>query len=284
MNHKMMITAKDTPRFVMDLPVFIIFQQEAAEEKLIKCAYQYDGAAFNRNNGGCGVGESQDCDDPLSAYNDRCPDDKSKWADETCPSVVKQWCGQEPQATNCFWRGPAWFSPVHPGASPDFSSLNRVNELRNMTLQRVASQSSSVSGFQPGSTEFWNEIAMDGRILTQLLEADATQVIAAFGYDKSNSIGKTFAQQFNDELFEQYKVRVPLIAMDKTVFVGQGGVGPFQAESEAHSDQGPWERCQTGHCCNPYAAVQQLCPGGERCEECGGFQACQCPSGSFSVI
>jgi len=39
-----------------------------------------------------------------------------------------------------------------------------------------------------------------------------------------------------------------------------------------------WQPCSTGPCCNPYASVAQLCPGQIACKECGGCEACQCPT------
>jgi len=40
---------------------------------------------------------------------------------------------------------------------------------------------------------------------------------------------------------------------------------------------GPWTPCTGPICCNPNAAIPQYCPGGIRCQQCGGGAACQCP-------
>jgi len=39
-----------------------------------------------------------------------------------------------------------------------------------------------------------------------------------------------------------------------------------------------WSKCTTGPCCNPHSAIPEVCPGGQKCAECGGGDACQCPS------
>lgn len=47
---------------------------------------------------------------------------------------------------------------------------------------------------------------------------------------------------------------------------------------------GPWSPCTHGQCCNPHSAVKQYCPGGLACQECGGGDACQCPSQAGLVV
>lgn len=47
---------------------------------------------------------------------------------------------------------------------------------------------------------------------------------------------------------------------------------------------GPWSPCTHGHCCNPYSSIKEYCPGGLACQECGGGDACQCPSQAGLVV
>jgi len=46
---------------------------------------------------------------------------------------------------------------------------------------------------------------------------------------------------------------------------------------------GTWVPCVSGACCNPHTAVTQYCPGNIACQECGGGDACQCPSNTLVV-
>jgi hypothetical protein len=42
---------------------------------------------------------------------------------------------------------------------------------------------------------------------------------------------------------------------------------------------GQWAPCSGGgKCCNPHSQVAQYCPSGDKCQECGGGDACRCPS------
>jgi hypothetical protein len=236
LNHRLMISKNNTMQAIMVNKVYIIFQPVTALKKLIKCAWQYDGAAFGRNNGGCGNGApSSDCDDPTSAYNDMCPEDPSKFADGDCPSVLTVSCANRKTdyPENCYWKGPAWYSPVYPGAEPDLTRLDEVNEIKEMLSQRMASQSFDVSTSDGiPLTEYWNEINIDGRILGKLLAEDASQVIAAFGYIKGDDGARGSAGEYNNRLYEQYQKKVPVISMDLTVDIsktGPFGVGEAQA-------------------------------------------------------
>merc|ERR1719410_2137810 len=46
-----------------------------------------------------------------------------------------------------------------------------------------------------------------------------------------------------------------------------------------------WSPCGPGSavCCNPHTAIRQYCPGNIACQECGGGEACECPSGLMVV-
>jgi len=61
---------------------------------------------------------------------------------------------------------------------------------------------------------------------------------------------------------------------DECNIIGKsGGITP----SPPAPPGGSWQPCSSGACCNPYSDPIQYCPGGIRCEECGGASACQCP-------
>merc|ERR1712190_415536 len=54
--------------------------------------------------------------------------------------------------------------------------------------------------------------------------------------------------------------------------------GPSPTPSPNPAPSAAWQACSTGPCCNPYSSVAQLCPGQIACKECGGGEACQCPT------
>ena len=61
---------------------------------------------------------------------------------------------------------------------------------------------------------------------------------------------------------------------DECNIIGKsGGITP----SPPAPPRGSWQPCSGGICCNPYSDPIEYCPGGIRCEECGGALACQCP-------
>jgi len=235
-NHKIMITKDSKLKLVMDDPVYIIFKPEAAEKHIIKCAYQYDGAAFNKRNGGCGMGGPNVCTDPTSAYMDQCPDDKTKHGGKDCPTDMESWCGTKTvdYPSTCFWKGPAFDSPAWPDAKPDPNPLpdNQI-ELRKMMNQRIKSQSQDkhTNDKLYTLTEYWNEITMDGRIIQRYLDKDPTEMIAAFGYYKGNKAAQAFAQQFNDDLKKKHGKSVPIVTIDMVTPV-TSGKGPFGTVAE----------------------------------------------------
>jgi hypothetical protein len=249
-NHKIMTTAdgklptlqnskSGRDSFFARYSVLIVLQPQTALTRFTKCAWQFDGAAFNRQNGGCGSGALQNgCKDPESSYNDQCHDDKSRWADESCPYTMKAYCGNASVGyeTNCFWKGPAFGSPVYPGAKPDFdfSGFAHNNEIRSMMKNRVSGK------HQDGTTdnglplrEYWNEITMDGRII-QHFEATRglNSVVAAVAFVRGNGEGldeesQHEAQKFQDH-FKQLGSHVPLLVLDAD---SDQGTGPFKTLS-----------------------------------------------------
>jgi hypothetical protein len=227
--------------FFARYPVLIVLQPETALTRLTKCAWQFDGAAFNRQNGGCGNGAKANlCKDPESAYNDKCPDDQSRWADESCAFTMEAYCNNASvdYGTNCFWKGPAFRSPVYPGAEPDFdfSDFARDDEVRQMLKNRVSDD------HQSGTTldglplrEYWNEITMDGRIIKHLEETEGVRsVIAAVAFvrgngDELDANNQRMAQQYIDH-FKNQSVDVPLLVLDTD---SAEGTGPFASLSTA---------------------------------------------------
>jgi hypothetical protein len=49
---------------------------------------------------------------------------------------------------------------------------------------------------------------------------------------------------------------------------------------------GTWSPCSasTAVCCNPDSSPAQICPGGQECQECGGGNACECPSSAARLL
>jgi hypothetical protein len=215
-------------------PVLIIMQPSTTLQRLTKCAWQFDGAAFNRQNGGCGSNTGKKCGDPQSAFEDKCPEDPSKWADETCASTMEAYCGNESVTyeTNCYWKGPAFTSPAYAGAKPDFNfaDADSNNQIRAMLKNRVS------DGNQDGTTtdglpllEYWNEISLDGRIIDRFIETQGPQsVIAAFAFARGNgdaidATSQAEAQKFQDYFKNSSQVTIPLLAIDTI----SGGDTPF---------------------------------------------------------
>jgi hypothetical protein len=222
--------------FFARYPVLLVFQPENALTRFTKCAWQFDGSAFTRSNGGCGMGASgQTCKEPTSAYNDKCVDDPTKWADETCATTMTAYCDEQTPgySTNCFWKGPAWASPVNPGAKPDFdySDFDQNNEIRKMLVNRLGHQDGETSDKLP-LLEYWDEITMDGRIIQHFIDTDGiASVLAAIAFTKGNSdaidqVSQVEAQKFVDYYSKQSKVNLPLLALDTAWKIGSDG-GPF---------------------------------------------------------
>lgn len=208
----------------------IFFNQTAVETKLAKCSYQFDGATFNRLNGGCGCGAGpMDCDDPACAYNNQDPE-SGDTATGTSPHVSRCWC-EDPRhydatKTNeeqCYWKGPAFY--MADGVSQD--------QTRQMLAQRVAN-SEGVDDVGGGQTrvknEYWDEIVLDGNVLQDELTRDAVSTIPAMVYAKGDANGRARAQEMAQTMMEMYSLPspVPLIAIDAEKDVSTGG--PFVFE------------------------------------------------------
>merc|ERR1711957_334885 len=271
------------------------FQPWAAENRLTKCAYQHGGAAFRKYYGGCGTGGVDKCSDKYSAYNNKCPPDGdadpvTKYADHDCPAVIKGTCAFERKDTHpdiCSWRGPAWYSPTHKGATPNMTGIaeSDMNELREVMLQRVSSQSSkTLDGSADGITlkEYWSEVVMDARVFKAMEAEDPFSVIAGFGYVKGNKQARDAAQQYD----KHYGSKFAIVSIDTAVNVAESG--PFGLDEWASAfvenldDDGAggklWKKCGPGDsCCDPLIRPRQLCEEGLECQDCGAA-SCRCPS------
>lgn len=276
-NHKVMIDADShTPLYnpdtdtrakeVFAYSIFVIFYEDVVREKLTRCAYQYDGATFNRGNGGCGLGMGdRNCDDPASAFGGRCPDEGSPetlyaYQDE-CQATQSQWCGSEEMKgksypeVNCFWKGPAWKSPSYEGAEADLSVLSKNNELPDMLKQRLESQEDGQTEDGIPYLNYWNELVVDGRVLKKLLDTEPEKVVAAWGYTvdgRPEAAGEDErvledAKRFRDEHFEKYGVSVPLVSVNLHADVSKKedvfGPGPEETTTGAPSE-GPFVESQ----------------------------------------
>lgn len=211
----------------------MFFNQTAIQTKLAKCSYQFDGATFNRLNGGCGCGAgAMTCNDPSSAYSN-IDQESGGPATGTSPHVTRCSC-EDPRhfdATHtnqeqCYWKGPSFYMPD--GTSEDGT--------RKMLAQRV-SNSEGVDDLGHGKirvkNEYWNEIVLDGHKLLEELQRDAVGTIPAMVYVKGSAHGKEQAVAMAVAMQSQYNLPapVPVIAIDLEKDVRTGG--PFVFEDGA---------------------------------------------------
>lgn len=149
---------------------------------------------------------------------------------------MKAYCGNASVGyeRNCFWKGPAFSSPVHPGAKPDydFSDFAGNDEIRRMMKNRISGH------HQDGTTadglplrEYWNEITMDGRLIEHFRATRGLRsVVAAVAFVRGNGDGldgqsQREAQKFQDH-FKRQGSDVPLLVLD-TDF--DHGTRPFKS-------------------------------------------------------
>jgi len=233
-NHKIMLTKEHTLKPMMNMGIYVIIQPFAADHVVTKCAYQYDGAASKKLNGGCSQGapDGGSCDlKKDSAFTNLCPEDRSKHANaDDCPSVLEKWCGQKEvnYPDTCSWKGPAWSSPTYGGAKANISKLDTENELHKMVKQRLKTQTKDGPTTMCGKqtcTEYWTEMTMDGRLIDALMNQHPSDVIAAFAYDKGNKAHQILANLYNEQLYRDKNAKVPIISIDMNVNVEKQG--PF---------------------------------------------------------
>jgi hypothetical protein len=217
LNHQVMVKDRHIEK-VLSMPIGVVFNQTTVENKLAKCSYAYDGGTDLRYNYGCGCGTSdQNCSSPQCAYASIDPK-TGKPMTETSIDISRCHC-KNVDDHGCYWKGPAFF--------PD----GGANEFPQMMEQRVKAQ-------QAGTQKLdWDEVIIDGKVLTKLLEQDASSAISGFVWVKTGD-QSTDSQSFGyaKELFkifnEMYAFRsAPIIALDMQQDVTQGG--PFQVSSRA---------------------------------------------------
>lgn len=198
------------------------------ERRLGKCSSMFDAVASNNFNGGCGLMSlSLDCNDPASAFHNRCPS-TGKTCTAQDPEVKGALCAPEgpkpipqtPADVPCFWKGPAFDFPRMGG-----------DELRAMVKERLKHQGCSDPVKGP-CISFWNEVILDERVLLPALGANASSILTAFTYRRGDAYARRAAGAMRDNFCEKYKVApIPVIAIDTGVDFTTTG-GPFVAEAE----------------------------------------------------
>jgi hypothetical protein len=229
-NHKIVLEA-DVPnriKLALDRPVGIVIDQTNVETRFGKCAYVFDGASFSGYNSGCGdIAAAQDCASLNSAFHNICPSTgQICTADDV--EVHRKMCKPEgPVAIpnkgtdqQCYFGLPAL----------DWPRTGKASHLREMAKARAARQVGS-DALGP-LIEQWNEVIVDEHMMIQDLRNDATSVITAFIYKKSQSYGKALAIGLRQKFSQEYNVDVnliPIVGVDDTADFTTTG-GPFFAD------------------------------------------------------
>mmetsp|Transcript_90057 Transcript_90057/g.268655 ORF Transcript_90057/g.268655 Transcript_90057/m.268655 type:complete len:370 (+) Transcript_90057:50-1159(+) len=234
-NHRVMLHDKvHTVAMPLNYPVGIVFQPSAVERHITRCAWQFDGAAFNRLNGGCGPGApSRDCGKPGTAFANVCPS-TGKAADKPaeCPEIEVESCRAKPGSrypNTCFWKGPAFYSSATPGAP--YNLTEGFSEIREMMKQRTSDQSGKTMDGIP-LLQYWDELTVDGKILEVMLTNNLAAAIAAVMYQRGNAQAIGYAQQYVEALEKDYGQKVHIVALDMNMRIGGGTPGPFSAPEE----------------------------------------------------
>jgi hypothetical protein len=167
----------------MHTSIGVAFNQTYVENEVGKCYYQFDGSSTYRYNHGCGCGANNDvmtdCKSPQSPYNNIDPK-TGKQMDSSSAEVADCHCGDGrlakpmPKTTlqsQCYWKGPAF----------DTSAGDGINELSNMMDQRMSNQHGYdvVQAQNRSRLAYWNEVVIDGDLLTQQLAVDPSVAITA---------------------------------------------------------------------------------------------------------
>jgi len=228
MNHKVMITADGVPKLGLEYTVGIVFQPQAVDDHLTKCSYQFDGAAFNKLNGGCGCGAPAGCNRTDNAFTNKCPETGKDMTPE-CPSVTRCGCDENLQdyPGTCFWRGAAFYSSATPKVPPNLTA-GTGDGLRKMMQQRIKNQDGRKTPNGIPLLEYWNEATLDGKVLKAMLNVNPAAAVAAFMYQKGNSIAKGAAKKMSEDLNIEYGSKLPVVAMDLTSKLADAG--PFSVE------------------------------------------------------
>jgi len=248
LNHKVMLcqnTSTNTPKcpmqgapsMPMNYPVGVVFQPNAVATQITKCSWDFDGAAFNNVNGGCGSPSTEQgsCNASHTAYSGLCPDTGKPIVENyDCPTLQRQDCTLTTQKKNypnaCYHIGPAYYSDTRPGYDKFPPNLTAGTDagLRLMVKQRIKYQGTGPEKTPSGISlmQYWDEITMDGKVIQGMLHWQPKAVIAAFVYMKGSTLGKGFADGMNDLLMKDWGVKVPIVTMDVHTPVA-GTSGPF---------------------------------------------------------
>lgn len=194
-NKRMMIDRRfDGVMITMSRTTGVIFNTSMVQTKLGKCSYQFDGASFNRLNGGCGCGSPgmANCSDHRSAFYDLDPatytsGDMSATGGKLCTdeSTAVSSCNCEnvqdkptrPEQVQCYWDGVALYKD------------HKQDQTRKMIAQRIQNEGDAYDLLSA-----WNEIVVDNHVLNQELERDPAPAIPAMLYVK-NPDGNVAATQ-----------------------------------------------------------------------------------------
>lgn len=229
-NHKVQLSrSTGTIKITMGRVAGIVFNQTAVENSFGKCSYMFDGATFNRYNGGCGcVARSTDCSDKTSAFGNVCPT-SGKSCTVSDPEVSRCACTNtnipdRSDRAQCFFEGVA-----HHSGSKD--------QTRTMLKERIQRQGGSDSNDR---LEYWNEVVIDENVLMEHLAIDPVSAIPAMVYDKSRGgVGLIYARKLRQgfaDLYGEAALKIPLIAIDDKIVVNNRQ-GPFIAEMDELATQ-----------------------------------------------
>lgn len=237
LNHRVMIhPGTNFVAMPLNYTVGVVFQPSAIQHNLTKCSWQFDGAAFNRLNGGCGCGmPSHTCGTVGTAFSNICPE-TGEPANGDCPSVSRCACdsGQTHYPQTCFWKGPAFNSSATPGLPHD-AVQNSPDQLRSMMAQRVRGQNGTTMDGIP-LRGYWNEVTIDGKILETMLSMNPNLAIAAFVYEQGNPQARLWAEEFNNQLEADYGHKVMVVGLDTRMNVAAANEGPFVAPEGFFND------------------------------------------------
>lgn len=203
-NHRVMRTHDGQVVVAMGRNAGMVFKQDAVENSVAKCFFQYDGGTYWNLNRGCGCQGSHDCNDPNGAYLSTASQGNPDVDRCSCDAYQQGHGGQLPDRHGplCFWRGSAY----------DSNSINTDNnQLFDMLIQRLSSQ---VAAGNDEATESWNEVVLDGVRMQDLLTNDPYSVIQAFFYVRGRH-GEQFAHTMQDRFAREYQgARIPVIELD----------------------------------------------------------------------
>merc|ERR550532_2626956 len=219
-NHLMLITEGHTVMDILKRKMAIVFNQTLVENHMARCFYPWDDASFNKYNVGCGLGASNNCDDPHSAFHNICPSTNKTCTAQDVESkngLCKEFGGQlypmpvaHSAGYQCATPGPA----LDYHEQQDWQPMDTREDLRKMLTFRTKNQ----EGMDDGElkTKAWNEVLLDVRLMMPLIWEDPAMVIPAFVYWKNDGVAKADAIAMRDEFckINQLSHKIPVLALD----------------------------------------------------------------------